>query len=67
MNDEGKSDDQHVKKDSDTTDKFLDNPDSPQLPPISKKADDESDEPVIPKLLGLYFLMLITFTNYFLK
>jgi len=67
VNDEGKSDDQHIKKNSDTTDKFLDNPDSPQLPPISKKADDESDEPVMPKLLGSYFLILITFINYFLK
>ncbi|XP_077256375.1 uncharacterized protein LOC143894144 [Temnothorax americanus] len=48
-NDERKSDD--VKKDSDTTDKLLDNLGSPELPPMSKKVDDESDEPVIPKLL----------------
>lgn len=67
VSDEGKPDDIHdLKKDSDTTDKLLDNPGSPQLPPISKK-DDESDEPVIPKLLGLYFLLLIIFINYFLN
>lgn len=53
-NDEIKLDhDQYMKKDMDITDK--DNPGSPQLPPISRKVDDESDEPVIPKLLGMYF------------
>jgi len=54
-NDEKKTDNQHTKKDSDTTDKLLDNSDSPRLPPISRKTDDESDEPIIPKLLGMYF------------
>ena len=66
MNDEEKPDDLHdLKKDSDTTDKLLINSSSPQLPPISKK-DDEFDDPVIPKLLGLYFLLYnIIFINYF--
>lgn len=63
VNDERKSDDQYIKKDSDTADKILDDSGSPQLPPISRKVDDESDEPVIPKLLGLYFSLLITFIN----
>lgn len=31
--------------------------DSPPLPPISKKTEDESDEPIIPKLTGLYILV----------
>ena len=66
MNDEEKPDDLHDLKDSDTTDKLLNNPGSPQLPPISKK-DDEFDEPVIPKLLGLCYLLLITFINCFLN
>lgn len=66
-NKESKSDDQYVKKNSDTTDKLLDNPGSPRLPPISRKVDDESDESVIPKFLGVYFLLLMTLTNYFLK
>lgn len=63
MNEERKPDDQYVKKDSDIADKILDGSGSPQLPSISRKVDDESDEPVIPKLLGLYFPLLITFTN----
>lgn len=58
--DEKKADNQ---KDSDKGDKFLDNPGSPELPPISRKVDDESDEPVIPKLLGMYFSLLVTLTN----
>lgn len=66
-NGEKKSDDQYIKKDSDTTDKLLDNSGSPRLPPISRKTDDESDEPIIPKLLGMYFSLLMILTNYFLK
>lgn len=54
INDESKADIEYIKKDSDTTDKLLDNPGSPRLPPISRKVDDESDEPVIPKLLGTF-------------
>ncbi|XP_011876841.1 PREDICTED: protein SON isoform X2 [Vollenhovia emeryi] len=50
-NDEAKADGQCVKKDSGTTDDRLDNPSSPPLPPISRKVDDEADEPIIPKLL----------------
>lgn len=50
MNDGTKPDDQYTEKDLDVTDKLLDNSGSPQLPPISRKMDDESDEPVIPKL-----------------
>lgn len=66
-NEESKPDDQYIKKDSDTMDKLLDNSGSPRLPPISRKVDDESDEPVIPKFLGMYFLLLMTLTNYLLK
>lgn len=51
INDEKQMDDQYTEKDSDAPDKLLDNSDSPRLPPISKKANDEFDEPVIPKLL----------------
>ncbi|XP_018401206.1 PREDICTED: protein SON isoform X1 [Cyphomyrmex costatus] len=50
MDDKEKPDIHDLKKDSDSTDKLLNNLGSPQLPPISKK-DDEFDEPVIPKLL----------------
>ncbi|XP_012540131.1 protein SON [Monomorium pharaonis] len=49
-NDEKKMDDLYKEKDSDAA-KLPDNSGSPQLPPISKKVDDELDEPVIPKLL----------------
>lgn len=68
MNNEKKLD-QGIEEGSDITDKLLDlNPGSPCLPPISKKdVDDGFDESVIPKLLGLYFLLLITFTNCFLE
>ncbi|KAL0099345.1 hypothetical protein PUN28_020126 [Cardiocondyla obscurior] len=48
---EKKLDVQYVKKDLDAMDKLLDNCGSPRLPPISKKTDDECDEPVIPKLI----------------
>lgn len=57
-NEESKPDDQYIKKDLDTTDKLLDNPGSPRLPPISRKVDDESDEPAIPKFLGMYFFAI---------
>lgn len=48
-----KLEDQFLNKD--VTDKIVDGNSSPLLPPISKKLEDESDEPIIPKVLGLYF------------
>lgn len=57
MNDVTKFEDQlSINKDS-NIDKILDGSTSPLLPPISKKMDDESDEPIIPKVLGLYSLI----------
>lgn len=35
---------------------FKKEPDSPQLPPISKKIQDDSEEQLISKILGLYYL-----------
>lgn len=48
----------HVEKDSDTIEKITDDPGSPQLPSILKKTDDESDESIIPKFLGLYLIII---------
>ncbi|KMQ92752.1 protein son [Lasius niger] len=51
VNDVTKFEDQlYMNKDSDIVDKIVDGSGSPRLPPISKKTDDEFDEP-IPKLL----------------
>lgn len=47
----------HVRNNLDTVEKSTDDPGSPQLPPILRKMDDEPDEPVIPKLLGLYLIV----------
>lgn len=58
MNDVTKFEDQLcTNKDSDIIDKIVDGSASPLLPSISKKTDDESDEPIIPKVLGLYLLI----------
>lgn len=52
MNDVTKFEDQLcTNKDSDIIDKIVDGSASPLLPSISKKTDDESDEPIIPKVL----------------
>ncbi|XP_072751727.1 uncharacterized protein [Anoplolepis gracilipes] len=40
-----------INKDLDIIDKIVDGTTSPLLPPISKKLDDECDEPIIPKVL----------------
>lgn len=40
-----------------TTDTNTNDFNSPLLPPISKKIEDESDESVLPKLNGLYLLI----------
>lgn len=50
------NDQSHVKKQPGAVDNITDGISSPPLPPISKKTDDESDGPVIPKLFGLYFV-----------
>lgn len=42
---------------------FSKEPDSPQLPPISRKVQDECEEQLIPKILGLY----CTSESYFKK
>lgn len=44
----------NANKETETMDKVVDGSGSPQLPPLMKKLDDEFDEPVISKLLGLY-------------
>lgn len=60
MNDMTKFEDQlSINKDSNIIDKIMDGSASPLLPPISKKTDDEFDEPIIPKVLGLYFNLLV--------
>ncbi|GAB1864611.1 SON protein [Camponotus japonicus] len=52
MNDMTKFEDQlSINKDSNIIDKIMDGSASPLLPPISKKTDDEFDEPIIPKVL----------------
>lgn len=54
MNNMTKFEDQlPINQDSNIVDKIVDGSVSPLLPPISKKMDDESDEPIIPKVLGL--------------
>lgn len=49
--------DNHSNMEKDTAEKSINNLGSPSLPPISKKIEDESDEPIIPKLTGLYLLV----------
>lgn len=44
------NDQQHIKQES-----TADGSDSPRLPPISKKTDEEIDEPIIPRPIGLYY------------
>lgn len=54
-NDGTKSSNQlHAKKQSDAVNNIVGGTSSPLLPSISKKTDDESDGPVIPKFLGLF-------------
>jgi len=48
-----KIDNSYLTKNLEAMEKII-NPSSPQLPPILRKTDDEFDEPIIPKLLGLY-------------
>lgn len=43
-----------IKKNTELENIFEKEPDSPQLPPISKKMQDESEEQLISKVLGLY-------------
>lgn len=48
------NDQQHIKRKSNVTEETADGSDSPCLPPISKKTDEEVDEPIISRLIGLY-------------
>lgn len=48
------NDQSHIKEKPDAMDNIADGTSSPPLPPISKKTDDESDGPMIPKLFGMY-------------
>lgn len=47
----------NAKKESEVMGKVIDGSGSPRLPPLLKKLDDELDEPVISKFLGLYLLI----------
>jgi len=53
-NNAAKVDNSYLRKNLDAMEKIINDPSSPQLPPILRKTDDEFDEPIIPKLLGLY-------------
>lgn len=63
INEVSKLEDQNlcINKDSDIVDKIVDGSGSPRLPPILKKTDDEFDEPIMPKFLGLYISELIVY------
>jgi len=52
-----KVDNSYLRKNLDAMEKIINDPSSPRLPPILKKTDDEFDEPIIPKLLGLYLII----------
>lgn len=52
------NDQQHIKTESDVTKETVDGSNSPCLPPILKKTDEEVDEPIISRPIGLYTNML---------
>lgn len=43
-----------IKKEPGLEKTSLESSESPRLPPISKKIQEDSEEPLIPKILGLY-------------